>query len=103
MDDKTIAVLALQLAALFSVACAMVLYLLCKIRPRPGEQACIDNMPGAGKAVLVTSCENSLGLQVTNLYDTLLSGYGSCNVLRNTYCIRVAQQENPNQPFLDCR
>lgn len=63
MDEQTALVLALQLVALFSIAGALLLYLLCKIRAGEGSELS-ENAPGAGKPVLVTSCDNAIGLQV---------------------------------------
>lgn len=63
MDEQTAWVLALQLVALISIASAIMLYLMCKIRGTqdgaPGTSA------GAGKPVVVTCCDNSIGLQVS--------------------------------------
>ncbi|XP_018571583.1 D-beta-hydroxybutyrate dehydrogenase, mitochondrial [Anoplophora glabripennis] len=63
MDEQTALVLALQLVALFSIAGALLLYLLCKIRATGGSELS-ENAPGAGKPVLVTSCDNAVGLQI---------------------------------------
>lgn len=63
MDEQTALVLALQLVALFSIAGALLLYLLCKIRPGAIPEGS-ENFPGAGKAVLVTCADTSIGLQV---------------------------------------
>ncbi|KAJ3631666.1 hypothetical protein MTP99_012782 [Tenebrio molitor] len=63
MDEQTALVLALQLVALFSIAGALLLYLLCKIRVGNGPEAS-GSTPGGGKAVLVTSADNSVGLQI---------------------------------------
>lgn len=61
MDEQTALVLSLQLIALLSIAGALLSYLLCKIRGNSGHDS---NYPGAGKSVLITSCGNTLGLQV---------------------------------------
>lgn len=61
MDEQTALVLALQLVSLFSIAGALLAYLLCKIRGNSGQDAA---HPGSGKSVLVSSCGNTLGLQV---------------------------------------
>ncbi|XP_017784383.1 PREDICTED: D-beta-hydroxybutyrate dehydrogenase, mitochondrial [Nicrophorus vespilloides] len=63
MDEQTALVLALQLVALFSIAGALLLYLLCKIKPESGVES-EESSPGAGKPVLVTSCDNAIGLQI---------------------------------------
>ncbi|XP_018329967.1 D-beta-hydroxybutyrate dehydrogenase, mitochondrial [Agrilus planipennis] len=63
MDVQTALVFALQLVALFSIAGALLLYLLCKIRgnSKPDENG---TSPGGGKPVLITCCDNVVGLQV---------------------------------------
>lgn len=63
MDGQTALVLALQLVALFSIAGALLLYLLCKIKAGNGSEAS-GHLPGGGKAVLVTCADTSIGLQV---------------------------------------
>ncbi|XP_044255289.1 D-beta-hydroxybutyrate dehydrogenase, mitochondrial [Tribolium madens] len=63
MDEQTALVLALQLVALFSIAGALLCYLLCKIRAGSGPEAA-GSTPGGGKAVLVTCADNSIGLQL---------------------------------------
>lgn len=63
MDEQTALVLALQLIALFSIAGALLLYLLCKIRNNSNVEP-NENMPGGGKPILVTSCDNAIGLQI---------------------------------------
>lgn len=63
MDEQTALVLAIQLVALFSIAGALLLYLLCKIRAGVGFESS-ENLPGAGKPVLVTCCDNAIGLQI---------------------------------------
>lgn len=63
MDHQTALILALQLVALFSIAGALLLYLLCKIRAGNGTES-NENIPGASKPILVTSCDNAIGLQV---------------------------------------
>lgn len=65
MDQQTALVLALQLVALFSIAGALLLYLLCKIRAENNSESS-ESPPGGGKPVLVTSCDNAIGLQVSN-------------------------------------
>ncbi|KAF2899853.1 hypothetical protein ILUMI_06332, partial [Ignelater luminosus] len=62
MDEQTALVLALQLVALFSIAGALLLYLLCKIRTNSNPEIG-DSIPGGGKPILVTSCDNAIGLQ----------------------------------------
>lgn len=64
MDEQTALLFALQLVALFSIAGALLLYLLCKIRAGPDHQG-DEFPPGGGKPVLVTSSSTALGLQVT--------------------------------------
>ncbi|XP_050299209.1 D-beta-hydroxybutyrate dehydrogenase, mitochondrial [Anthonomus grandis grandis] len=63
MDQQTAWMLALQLVALISIAGAILLYLVCKIRGG-SDPACTESGPGAGKAVLVTCCDNAMGLQI---------------------------------------
>lgn len=63
MDEQTALVLALQFVALFSIAGALLLYLLCKIRNTSSPE--LESVPGGGKPILITSCDNALGLQVT--------------------------------------
>ncbi|KAJ3657805.1 hypothetical protein Zmor_009585 [Zophobas morio] len=63
MDEQTALVLALQLVALFSIAGALLVYLLCKIRASNGPEA-PGSSPGGGKAVLVTCADNCVGLQI---------------------------------------
>lgn len=59
MDAGTILVLTIQLIALFSIAGALLLYLLCKVR---GTR----HMPlgPQGGSILVTSADTALGLQL---------------------------------------
>jgi len=78
MDEQTTAVLALQLVALCCIACALILYLLCRIRQRDDVESGLppalypfsdaEAAPtvdlGAGRAVLVTCCDTALGLQL---------------------------------------
>lgn len=70
MEPGTIFVLTIQLIALFSIAGALLLYLLCKVR---GAR----QMPiGAqGGSILITSADTALGLQLC----TYLAGRG-CRV-----------------------
>lgn len=63
MDEQTALVLALQLVALFSIAGALLVYLLCKIRTTPEPEAGVVSI-GGGKSVLITSCDTAIGLQV---------------------------------------
>ncbi|XP_076273198.1 D-beta-hydroxybutyrate dehydrogenase, mitochondrial [Rhynchophorus ferrugineus] len=63
IDQQTALVLALQLVALFSIAGALLLYLICKIRGNQ-DPGCAASSAGAGKPVLVTSCDNAIGLQM---------------------------------------
>ncbi|KAJ8937397.1 hypothetical protein NQ318_015749 [Aromia moschata] len=63
MDEQTALVLAVQLVALFSIAGALLLYLLCKIRTGSVSELS-ESAPGAGKPILVTSCDNAFGLQI---------------------------------------
>ncbi|KAK6634001.1 hypothetical protein RUM44_004608 [Polyplax serrata] len=69
MDDQTAFVLALQLIALCTVVSALILYLMCRIRKNyftpfsDGSDLTYMNI-GGGKAVLVTSLDNILGLQL---------------------------------------
>lgn len=59
MESQTVIVLSIQLVALFSIAGALLLYLLCKVkgaRDRPiGVQ---------GGSILITSADTALGLQL---------------------------------------
>jgi hypothetical protein len=70
MDDQTALALALQLIALCCIAAALLLYLLCRIRNRytAGTGRGRDDPEvtlniGAGRAVLITSCDTAFGLQ----------------------------------------
>lgn len=63
MDEQTALVLALQLVALFSIAGAILLYLICKIRGNQ-DSVLLESSPGAGKPILITSCDNAIGLQL---------------------------------------
>lgn len=65
MDENTTIVLALQLVALFSIAGALLLYLLCKIRSGVGSEFLNGICPGTCKPVLVTSADSAIGLQVS--------------------------------------
>lgn len=67
MDHQTALILALQLVALFSIAGALLLYLLCKIRASNDGSETNENIPGASKPILVTSCDNAIGLQVRSI------------------------------------
>lgn len=67
MDENTAVVLTLQLVTLFSIAGALLLYLLCKIRTGLGSDSTNGTLPGAGKPVLVTSADNAIGLQVSKI------------------------------------
>jgi 3-hydroxybutyrate dehydrogenase len=60
MDAPTILVLTVQLTALFSIAGALLLYLLCKVR---GQDATTKN--GREGSVLITSADTALGLQLS--------------------------------------
>ncbi|XP_060532190.1 D-beta-hydroxybutyrate dehydrogenase, mitochondrial [Cylas formicarius] len=62
MDSQTMLVLSLQLVALFSIAGALLLYLLCKIRAN--ESISSEASTGGGKPILVTCCDNVIGLQI---------------------------------------
>jgi len=64
MDEQTALVLAFQLVALFSIAGALLLYLLYKIKGNETGSDSGETSPGAGKPVLVTCCDNAIGLQV---------------------------------------
>lgn len=61
MDASTGLMLALQLVALCSIAGALLLYLLCKVRAGGSARG---PQPGQTKSVLVTSADTALGLQV---------------------------------------
>ncbi|KAL0280669.1 UNVERIFIED_CONTAM: hypothetical protein PYX00_001894 [Menopon gallinae] len=69
MDDQTAFVLALQLIALCTVVSALILYLMCKI-PRNYFSAFSEDGAltyqniGGGKAVLITSMDNYLGMHL---------------------------------------
>lgn len=63
MDEQTAFVLAIQLLALFSIAGALLLYLLCKISNQ-SDSVTFENIPGAGKPILITSADNAMGLQL---------------------------------------
>lgn len=69
MDEQTALVLSLQLIALLSIAGALLSYLLCKIKGNSGQDS---TYPGAGKSVLVTSCGNTLGLQVNTIVRNIV-------------------------------
>lgn len=67
MDDETVVVLAVQLAALTCIAGSLLLYLLCKIRGgrRLEYDAEFTSLNvGTGRSVLVTSAESAFGLQL---------------------------------------
>ncbi|KAK3927187.1 D-beta-hydroxybutyrate dehydrogenase, mitochondrial [Frankliniella fusca] len=75
MDDHTSIVLALQLVALACIACALLLYLLKRIRPQPAGLQTKEALQAAdpedvltgraaGRSVLITCCDTSLGLQL---------------------------------------
>lgn len=59
MEPMTALVLAFQLLALFSIAGALLIYLICKVRDDTAEVA--ESQPGT---VLVTSADTALGLQL---------------------------------------
>lgn len=63
MDEQTALVFALQLVALFSIAGALLVYLLCKIRATPEPEAGEQTI-GGGKSVILTSADTAIGLQV---------------------------------------
>ncbi|KAK9870062.1 hypothetical protein WA026_006156 [Henosepilachna vigintioctopunctata] len=63
MDEQIAFVLALQILALFSIAGALLLYLFCKIQK--SDTVTFENIPGAGKPILVTSADNAIGLQIS--------------------------------------
>ncbi|CAG9766861.1 unnamed protein product [Ceutorhynchus assimilis] len=63
MDEQTAWVLALQLVALVSIASAIMLYLLCKIKGNH-ESGSSELFPGGGKPVVITCCDNAMGLQL---------------------------------------
>lgn len=60
MEPQTIFLLSLQLIALFSIAGALLLYLLCKVRSRNREEETL-----VGHTVLITSADTALGLQLS--------------------------------------
>lgn len=60
MEPHTVFVLAIQLMALFSIAGALLLYLICKVR---GTDRARYGSYGGG-TILVTSADTALGLQV---------------------------------------
>lgn len=60
MDTQTIFLLSLQLLALFSIAGALLLYLLCKVRSRNREEETL-----VGHTILITSADTALGLQLS--------------------------------------
>ncbi|XP_034232133.1 D-beta-hydroxybutyrate dehydrogenase, mitochondrial [Thrips palmi] len=74
MDDNTSIVLALQLLALCCIACALLLYLLRRIRPQPASLQTKEALHAdpedvltgraAGRSVLITCCDTALGLQL---------------------------------------
>lgn len=66
MDEQTALVFGLQLVALFSIAGALLAYLLCKIRAPGGDTTGAAGEPslGAGRAVIITSADTAIGLQV---------------------------------------
>lgn len=72
MDEQTALVLALQLVALFSIAGALLLYLLCKIRAGNEGGEATGNGPGGGKAILITCTDSAIGLQVLTFSCFLL-------------------------------
>ncbi|XP_066140883.1 D-beta-hydroxybutyrate dehydrogenase, mitochondrial [Euwallacea fornicatus] len=86
MDQQTAWVLALQLVALLSIASAILLYLICKIRGNH-DNAISGSTPGAGKPVLVTCCDNAIGLQIAlhmanrgfRVFAGLKNGCSGCN------------------------
>ncbi|XP_026476780.1 D-beta-hydroxybutyrate dehydrogenase, mitochondrial-like [Ctenocephalides felis] len=69
MDGQTGLVLALQLIALCSIAGALLLYLLCKVRGGSingtTQAPPVVMATGGGAAVLVTSADTALGLQIS--------------------------------------
>lgn len=86
MDEQTALVLALQLVALFSIAGALLLYLLCKIRTNSNPEVG-DSIPGGGKPILVTSCDNAIGLQVCILINSLKE----CTAVKeNSFSFKIA-------------
>lgn len=60
METQTIFLLSLQLIALVSIAGALLLYLLCKVRSRNREEETL-----VGHTILITSADTALGLQLT--------------------------------------
>lgn len=70
MEPATTLVLTIQLLALFSIAGALLLYLLCKVRgdaangPDSGSGGSVLGTNGSGGIVLVTSADTALGLQL---------------------------------------
>ncbi|KAH8420430.1 hypothetical protein KR009_010301 [Drosophila setifemur] len=61
MEPMTMLVLAFQLLALFSIAGALLIYLICKVR-EDSEAASAESQPS--RVVLVTSADTALGLQL---------------------------------------
>jgi len=61
MEPMTMLVLAFQLLALFSIAGALLIYLICKVR-EDSASASADSQPS--RVVLVTSADTALGLQL---------------------------------------
>lgn len=59
MDTQTTLVLAIQLIALFSIASALLLYLLCKVKGTKSSTGGLQN-----GSILITSVDTALGLQL---------------------------------------
>ncbi|VEN63112.1 unnamed protein product [Callosobruchus maculatus] len=108
MDENTALVLALQLVALFSIAGALLLYLLCKIRNGGAPDVLDAGVPGAGKPVLVTSADNAIGLQIAlhlasrgfRVFAGLRDGAasGSCGDSPSARVIRAWQKHRESAP-----
>ncbi|KAH8259989.1 hypothetical protein KR038_007857, partial [Drosophila bunnanda] len=62
MEPMTMLVLAFQLLALFSIAGALLIYLICKVREDSAAASAAEAQPS--RVVLVTSADTALGLQL---------------------------------------
>ncbi|XP_017029173.1 uncharacterized oxidoreductase SSP0419 [Drosophila kikkawai] len=62
MEPMTMLVLAFQLLALFSIAGALLIYLICKVREDSAAASAAESQPS--RVVLVTSADTALGLQL---------------------------------------
>lgn len=97
MDEQSAVTLTVQLIALCSVVSALVLYLLCKVRSNRRASSIGDFVftnIGGGRAVLVTSIDNLLGVHLA--YHLAIRGFRVFAGLKPTGLEADTDREKPD-------